>query len=111
MGKGTAVNLGAQASLNCWRPGNDATEKLIVRHTLGRYEPPYACEGVLAYRLSAPTADHYFLVNDGPAKSVVLDTKDYCYRSAADAVTGQKLPLGAPIEVEARGGRWVRMAK
>lgn len=111
VGKGTAVILGAQASLNCWRPGNDATEKLIVRHTLGRYEPPYACEGVLAYRLSAPTADHYFLVNDGPAKSVVLDTKDYCYRSAADAVTGQKLPLGAPIEVEARGGRWVRMAK
>ena len=53
-GKGTAVLLAAQASLNCWKPGNTLTENLIVRTTLGEFESPYACAGALVYRLAGP---------------------------------------------------------
>jgi len=111
VGQGTAVVLVCQASMNCWKPGNTALEQLLVRHTLGDYEAPFRCDGALAYRLAAPQADHYFLINDGPDRSVTLDTRQYRYQSVSDGVTGQSLVLGASIEVEGWGGRWLRLAK
>jgi beta-galactosidase len=111
LGKGTAVMMGVQASLSCLRPGNTPAERLIARHVLGSYEPPFACKGALVYRLAAPKADHYFFMNDGPATRVVLDTKNYCYKSVTDPVSRQTLVQGAPIELEAFGGRWLRYEK
>lgn len=111
VGKGRAVIIGCQASLNCWRAGNAATERLIIRHTLGPYRSPCVCRGALVYRLAAPEADHYFLINDGPAKTVRLDSKAYRYRSVTDAVTEEKLKLGGPIKLEAYSGRWLRFVR
>jgi beta-galactosidase len=110
-GQGTAVILGSQASLNCWKPGNTKLERFLVKYTLGKLKSPYSANGVLAYRLAAPQADHYFLINDGPAKKVKLSTPGYRYQSVTDAVTGAKLKLNAPIAVEAHGGRWLRCAR
>jgi beta-galactosidase len=109
LGEGTAVILGAEGSLACLKPGNARMEELVVRTALGSRRSPYACDGAIVYRLAAPAADHYFLINDGPARSVTLDTRAYRYRSAQDAVTGE--PATEPIAIPAHGARWLRMLK
>jgi beta-galactosidase len=110
-GAGTAVILGYEASLMCTRPGNESAEKELVRYALGTYRSPYSCDGAIVYRIAAPEADHYFLINDGPATAVALDTGDYRYMSASDPVTGERLDLGGPVDLEAYSGRWLRFQK
>jgi beta-galactosidase len=109
LGEGTAVILGAEASLGCHKPGNPDLEALLVKTALGARKPPFACKGAIVYRLAAPAADHYFLINDGPARSVTLDTEAYRYRSARDAVTDEA--VSAEIDLPAHGGRWIRCEK
>jgi beta-galactosidase len=109
LGEGTAVILGAEASLLCLKPGNTEVESLLVKMALGRRKARYACRGAIVYRIAAPAADHYFLINDGPAKSVTLDTKGYKYRSVTDAVSGEKIT--GKVSLPAHGGRWLRMEK
>ena len=112
VGKGSAVLIGTQASYDCVRPGNAATQDLIVRHTLGKgIEPPFTCDGCIAYRMASPAADHYFLVNDGPETPVKLDTKSFSYKDACDAVTGEALDLASEIAMPQRSGRWIRCSK
>jgi beta-galactosidase len=111
VGRGSAVIIGWEASLSCWRAGDTWAEERLVRHALGSHRPPYACDGALVFRLAAPAADHYFLVNDGPARSVALDTRDYRYRAVTDPVDDQELPLGAPIPLDAHSARWLRFEK
>jgi beta-galactosidase len=95
----------------CARPGNAAVERMLVRRMLGKLRSPYACDGAIVYRLAAPQADHYFFIKDGPARTVVLDTGRLRYSAVTDPVTGQKLPLDAPVQVERYGGRWLRYEK
>ena len=97
LGKGTAVVLAYDASFACFSPGNQRMEARLRRHALGTLTSPYACNNAVVYRLAAPAADHYFLINDDAAKSVTLDTRNYRYRSVKDPVTGEELKLGAPI--------------
>lgn len=111
LGKGTAVILGYEASLTCFRPGDPVAEEMLVRHTLGPLRSPYACDGAIAYRLAAPAADHYFIINDGPAAVVHLDTRNYAYAAAEDVLTQEVLPLDGPIELPAHSGRWLRFHK
>jgi beta-galactosidase len=54
---------------------------------------------------------HHFLANDGPATTVILDMGHFRYASVCDAVTQQPLALGAPIDLEAYSGRWLRFDK
>ena len=107
-GRGTAVILGCQASLNCCAPGHVKMERFLVRRTLGAMKSPYACRGALAYRLAAPETDHYFVINDGPAQTATLTSSVFRYRRVSDAVTGQVLKWGDPIPLEAHSGRWLR---
>jgi len=111
LGKGQAVLLGCEAARMCLLPGNGAAERMLVSFALGGLRSPYACRGAICYRLAAPKADHYFLINDGPAAAASLDTGDLRYVRAADPVTGEDLPIGRPIALEAYSGRWVRMEK
>ncbi len=111
LGDGAAVLLGAQASHGCFRPGHELLENLLVQHALGPHESPYACDGAIVYRLAAPRADHYFFINDGPARQVTLDTKEQQYVALSDPVSQASLELGAPIALPMYGGRWVRMEK
>ncbi len=111
LGKGTGVVLGYEASLMCFRPGDVVAEEMLVRHALGEHRSPYACDGAIAYRLAAPAADHYFLINDGPATRVGLDTRELAYRKMTDALTQENLPLGEPLSLPAYSGRWLRLEK
>jgi hypothetical protein len=60
--------------------------------------------------MASPGADHYFFLNDGEAKQVELEV-DYKYQNVTDAITGESLKLGAPIELERYSGRWLRFEK
>jgi beta-galactosidase len=105
------VIVGYEASLACWRPGNAWAQDRLVRHALGKHRSPYACRGALVYRLAAPTADHYFVMNDGEAKSVKLEVRDATYRSWEDPVAEKRLKPGAPIALPRHGALWIRCAR
>ena len=111
LGEGTAVFIGAEASHQCFEPGKDALEGWIRRYSMGDYTAPYACEDAIVYRLATPRADHYFFMNDDEPKTVHLDTGDYVYTACEDPETGESLELGAPIEIEGYGARWLRFTK
>lgn len=51
----------------------------------------------LVYRLISPKSDHYFVINDGPAKKVNLRTI-FKYGNATETVTGEKIYWNSPIE-------------
>ena len=55
------------------------------------------------------TVDHYFLVNDGPERSVVPDFRGIRYASCEDAVTGES--LAGEIPLPAHGARWLRLER
>ncbi len=110
-GKGAAVVLGFAASQMCYQPQQDSIEQMMVQHTLGGMEAPYSCDDALVYRLASPEADHYFIINDGPATIVKLDTKNYNYTSMSDAITGEKMDMGNDIALEPFNGRWIRLEK
>ena len=111
LGKGTAVVLAVDASFSMRMPGNEFIQNWTLKHAMGGLESPYRCANALVYRLASPAADHYFIMNDGEAKQVLLDTKQFKYSAAEDALTGEKLTLGAPFDVEAYSGRWIRFKK
>ena len=108
-GKGSSTLVGLDVSHQCFTPGNHLAEQILVEQTLGAFESPYSCEGVLVYRLSSADADHYFFINDGEAKNVVFRSK-YVYKNAADALTGKKVDL-KDIALRADDARWIRMGK
>jgi beta-galactosidase len=103
--------LGYGASLMCGRPGKEEAAWRLVRYALDSYRSPYSCQGALVYRLAAPEADHYFLISDGPARSLCLDWGSYRYVSLSDPVAQCELEPGAPVSLEAYSGRWLRFEK
>lgn len=109
LGAGSAVILGWEAARACYRPGRGAWQERLARRLLGGAEPFYRCEGrPWAYRLAAPAADHYFLINEGPAAPARLTRVPRAYRACTDVLTGEAVDLAQPIPVEADGGRWLR---
>ena len=109
-GAGSAVLLGLDLSRQCFKKDNTQAEQMLVNYTLGeKIKSPYTCEGALVYRLSAPDADHYFFINDGPAKTVVFRSK-FQYRQATDALTGEVVDVKT-LRLEADDARWIRMEK
>jgi beta-galactosidase len=110
LGRGAALVLGYEASHALFRPGRAEMESWLCEWTLGGTRLPYRCRGAIAYRLAAPAADHYFLMNDGHAAAAVLETERE-YAAWEDAETGERLVAGAPVALEACGARWLRMTK
>ncbi len=108
-GKGTAVVLGYEASMACFKPGNITAEKTLLEYTLGRFKSPIKCDGAIVYRLAAPDKDFYFILNDGPATSVELDTA-FNYRQIKDAINGENVNF-EKIELDAWNGRWLVCTK
>lgn len=108
-GEGVAVIIGYDASLASFRHPSSGWEERLVSGVLGELTAPYRCEGVLAFRLVAPEADHYFLVNNGPACTASLSTDRTTYHAVEDAVTGEMVDSLERIEVAGHSGRWLRL--
>jgi beta-galactosidase len=111
VGAGEAIVIGYEASHQAWKPGNRAAEGEMRRWTVGDAPLPYRCSDAVVYRLAAPAADHYFLINDGAAKSVVLETPAYEYDSAEDVIEERSLDIGGAIDLLSHSGAWIRMMK
>ncbi len=111
LGKGTAVIVGYEAARMCFEPGNEQFEHLLRKYVLGSYQSAYQCEGAIVYRLASPDADHYFLLNDSPAKQVKLGFDFYNYQSCSDVILNEPLTLNEWIEMPAYGARWLRFEK
>ena len=109
-GQGTAVIIGYDASMQCWKPGRTEWENQLVKWTLGGKALPYRCENCVVYRTCGEKADHYYFLNDGPDTSAVLKT-DRKYCRATDPVTGEEIDLTQPVFVEGYSARWIRAEK
>lgn len=110
LGKGEAIILAYEASRMCTMPGQSQVEEWIVNHALGKIERPIHSEAIV-YRLAAPQADHYFLLNDREAREVTLATPAFSSRGAEDAVTGETIDLSKPFSLPGFSGRWIRCPK
>lgn len=111
LGRGTAVLLGAAAALGCYRPGNTPLEALLVEYALGSTPKPFTCGGAIVYRLAGPGVDHYYLINEGPARRVELRIAAWTYTSCVDAVTGEEVQLGSSMELPPFSARWLRAVR
>jgi beta-galactosidase len=111
LGRGAAVVLGFEATLGCWRPGRNWLQAILVKNLLGAHVPDYLCAGALAYRLATPTADHYFLMNDGAACRAHLDTGSHRYARWEDPIAERQLKIGVALPIPAHGARWIRAVK
>jgi beta-galactosidase len=110
-GQGSAVLLGYEASLMCFEQGAEEAEERLVRHALGDHEPRFEADGGVVYRLAAPKADHYFLINTGEATTITLQPGAFSYQSATDLISGESVPVGGAYEVGPDDGRWLRFEK
>lgn len=109
LGKGTAVVLGAETGPSCHLPGNTFMEGIIREFAVNGAPLPYACGETLAYRLVAPGAHHYFLVNEqNQALTARLRVNHTQTGTAIDAVTGETVSLDQ-VEVGPERARWVRV--
>ncbi len=111
VGEGSAVLLGYEASKHCFKPRSAKAEEMLLRYTLGTNRPRFTCQGAIVYRLAAPEADHYFIINDGPQRPVQLNVDGFNYKSAIDAVTAQEWSMKEMLVVPAYDGRWIRCEK
>jgi beta-galactosidase len=111
VGSGSAVLVTTSLSMSTFKPGNAFFETLLVETAIGNAPRPFTCEGAIAYRLASPAADHYFLINDGPATIAQLSFQGDPYALSEDAVTGESIQDAGAIPVEADGGRWIRFSK
>lgn len=112
LGEGTAVVLGAEASTNCCLPGNTAMEQLI--RELSVVDPariPHRCEEAIVYRLAAPGADHYVLVNEhNRPVSAALKLTEAPAGPVTDTVTGEEISL-AEVQLAPESARWLRVPR
>ncbi|MFP4054560.1 MAG: beta-galactosidase [Phycisphaerae bacterium] len=110
VGEGSAVLVGFDPGRMCLRPGNVAVESLLAELALAGCQQPWRCTAPMAWRLRSESADHYFLLNDGPARPCFLDVFDADYAAVTDAVTDQPIATGANIALDLpeRSGVWLR---
>jgi hypothetical protein len=67
----------------------------------------------MALRRSCPAADHYFLLNDGPATQVQISAASGPYTSATDVLADQPIDAGQTVAVDlpAESALWIRCSR
>ena len=110
VGSGQAVILSPDASFSMRGKENRFMEAWTIRHTMGNWRSPYTCATAIVYRQASPAADHYFFLNDAPAKKVAFSSSRYRYKKFTDALTGAVINPAA-IALEGYSGRWIRAEK
>lgn len=113
IGRGLASLLAFDAARNCWEPGNEALEQYLGDLMRGGNPRRFACSIPMTFRRSAGSADHYFAINDGPARSAVLHVYDRAYSKVEDVLSGEAQNIGGAIAVDvgAYSGLWLRCEK
>ena len=113
LGRGSAVLIGFDAARLCCEPGRQDVEALIARLCRGDAARDWECDAPMAFRLSAPQADHYFLLNDGAARTVIISAHDHRYAAGELVIEQTPIDVGGTIAVSvpAFSGVWVRLQK
>lgn len=109
-GRGVGTLIGFDAARMCWQPGCDHVESLIARLVRGNQPPTWTCEASLAFRLMTPQTEHFFLINDGPARTIMLYVYDRQYTKGKDVISGQPISVDGTICLELQAGSavWAR---
>ncbi len=112
LGRGSAMLLGFDPGRQCWRPGQKPMQLLLAELLSANRPPAWHCSLPMTYRLSAPGADHYFLINDGPPTPVILTAPDRRYTEALDVIQQRALPVGPTLcfDVPGESGLWLRLS-
>lgn len=110
LGTGQAVVLGYSASLACASANPEAESDLRQRLVGPNYEAPFECDA-LTYRLVAPEADHYFVINDGETRTVRLGDFDQSYSAFEDVLLDRHRIDPDEIELPRHSGVWIRALK
>jgi beta-galactosidase len=113
LGRGSAVLIGFDAARMCFEPGRGDLESLIASLVTGDGRADWECDAPLAWRLSHQAADHYFLLNDGPARTVFLKAHDHTYSAGRYVIDDSPVDVSGTISIDlpARSGVWVRMQR
>lgn len=113
LGEGTAIFIGFDASMACFRPGGTTVESLISALVMGSRPRDWFCTAPLAFRLRAPHADHYFLINDGPTIDALIAAYDAVYSAGEDVIESMPIDTNGTISVRLEAGTaaWVRLAR
>lgn len=111
LGKGEACVVGFQLALSCFKAGSWDNEKILIKYVLDGRRPDYACKDAIVYKLASPTADHFFIINKGERRKVILEVSPDKYSKMFDVISGEEIALNTPFEVNDYGGRWLRLLK
>ncbi len=112
-GAGTATLLAFDPAREAWQPGNHGMQRLLAEAYRAGRPARWSSDLPMTYRRSTPTADHWFVINDGEARSGMLQVFDRNYKRVIDVMTDAELPCvnGIPLAVEAHSGLWLRTVK
>lgn len=113
IGRGSAVLIGFDAARMCWKPGRPDIEGLIAALCLADDRTGWTCTAPIALRRTTLAADHYFLLNDGPAQTAWISAPDRVYTAGEDVLTGAAIDVSGTIAVplEKESAMWVRLAR
>ena len=111
IGRGQAVLIAFDPARMCWRPGRADVEAFLADIYRGPRPRRWWSDAPLVFRRSGAKADHWFFLNDGPARSAVLRVYDRAYRFGRDAVSSKPIDVSGTISVELpeRSGVWLRL--
>jgi beta-galactosidase len=107
LGKGRAVVIGYEAGALCHLQGKTEAEQLLVQQCLGTLKPTFQCDDAIVYRLAGKERDHYFVINDGPARDVTLRFTHKNYKKLIEVMSGKELSLHDPVKVEGNSATWL----
>lgn len=109
-GRGSATLIACDIARACWQDPDPRLVAILADCYRGPAPRRYHCAVPTSYRRRHGDADHYFIVNDGPARSTVLRVYDACYDQVEDVLGGTTQPGEGSIAVDvpAYGGIWLR---
>lgn len=75
--------------------------------------PGWTCDAPMAFRRSTPRADHYFVLNDGEARTAWLNAYDRAYASGGCVLEGEPIDTAwtVAIDLPPRSAVWSRFVR
>jgi beta-galactosidase len=112
-GRGKAILIGFDAARMCWLPGQSEVERLLNQLVWDDQRPSWTCDAPLAFRRTMASADHYFLLNDGPDRDVLLRVYDHAYASGELVLDAKTIAVDGTISIHLPGESavWARFER